>query len=56
MRKLSKALEQTADVVIITNPQGVIEWTNAAFEAFVQRPRLQLLASPARLASRASFS
>ena len=32
MHKLSKAVEQTADSVIITDPQGVIEYVNAAFE------------------------
>ncbi len=32
--------------MVFTDPEGVIEWTNAAFEAFVQRPRLQLLAQP----------
>ena len=32
MHKLSSAVEQTADAVIITDPQGVIEYVNAAFE------------------------
>jgi diguanylate cyclase (GGDEF)-like protein/PAS domain S-box-containing protein len=32
MHKLSKAVEQTADAVIITDPKGVIEYVNAAFE------------------------
>jgi diguanylate cyclase (GGDEF)-like protein/PAS domain S-box-containing protein len=33
MRKLSMALEQTADTIAITDCQGVIEYVNAAFEA-----------------------
>lgn len=49
MRKLSSALEQTADSVLITNRDGVIEYVNAAFEkttgyfrdeAIGQNPRL----------------
>ncbi len=33
MRQLSMALEQTADAVMITNANGIIEYVNAAFEA-----------------------
>lgn len=32
MRKLSRALEQTADAVMITDREGVIEYVNPAFE------------------------
>lgn len=32
MQKLSSALEQTADLVMITSPNGVIEYVNPAFE------------------------
>jgi len=32
LRKLSKAIEQTADTVIITNKDGFIEYVNSAFE------------------------
>jgi PAS domain S-box-containing protein len=32
MRKLSSAVEQTADIVVITTPQGIIEYVNSAFE------------------------
>jgi sigma-B regulation protein RsbU (phosphoserine phosphatase) len=32
LRKLSSAVEQTADSVVITNNQGVIEYVNPAFE------------------------
>jgi diguanylate cyclase (GGDEF)-like protein/PAS domain S-box-containing protein len=32
MRKLSSAVQQTADCVLITNRDGVIEYVNAAFE------------------------
>jgi PAS domain S-box-containing protein len=33
LRKLSRAVEQSADTVIITNREGVIEYVNPAFEA-----------------------
>jgi len=33
MRKLSSAIEQTADHVVITDNQGIIEYVNPAFEA-----------------------
>lgn len=32
MKKLSSALEQTADVVLITDKHGLIEYVNPAFE------------------------
>ena len=32
LRKLSSAVEQTADSVVITNKQGIIEYVNPAFE------------------------
>lgn len=32
MEKLSSALEQSADIVVITNEDGIIEYTNPAFE------------------------
>lgn len=33
MHKLSSAVEQTADAVMITSPEGVIEYVNSAFES-----------------------
>lgn len=33
IRLLSQAVEQTADSIMITNPQGLIEYVNPAFEA-----------------------
>jgi len=33
MRQLSSAVEQTADAIIITNPDGVIQYVNPAFES-----------------------
>jgi PAS domain S-box-containing protein len=33
LRKLSRAVEQSADLVIITDRMGVIEYVNPAFEA-----------------------
>ncbi len=32
MRKLSSAIEQTADAIVITNPDGLIEYVNPAYE------------------------
>ena len=32
LRKLSRAVEQTADMVFITDPDGIIEYVNPAFE------------------------
>jgi diguanylate cyclase (GGDEF)-like protein/PAS domain S-box-containing protein len=32
MRKLSSAVEQTADAIVITNREGIIEYVNPAFE------------------------
>ncbi|MFM7675409.1 MAG: ATP-binding protein [Synechococcus sp.] len=42
--RLEAALGVVSEAMVFTDPQGVIEWTNAAFEAFVERPRLQLIA------------
>jgi PAS domain-containing protein len=33
LRKLSRAVEQSADTVVVTNRNGVIEYVNPAFEA-----------------------
>jgi two-component system cell cycle sensor histidine kinase/response regulator CckA len=33
LRKLSRAVEQSADTVIVTNRQGIIEYVNPAFES-----------------------
>ena len=33
LRKLSRAVEQSADTVVVTNRQGIIEYVNPAFEA-----------------------
>jgi two-component system, cell cycle sensor histidine kinase and response regulator CckA len=33
LRKLSRAVEQSADTIVITDPHGVIEYVNPAFEA-----------------------
>jgi two-component system, cell cycle sensor histidine kinase and response regulator CckA len=32
VRKLSRAVEQSADLVIITDREGIIEYVNPAFE------------------------
>jgi PAS domain S-box-containing protein len=33
LRKLSRAVEQSADTIVITNSEGIIEYVNPAFEA-----------------------
>ena len=49
MRKLSKAVEQTADTVIITDPQGVIEYVNTAFERVTGYGRDEAIGQTPRL-------
>ncbi|MEJ2573399.1 MAG: PAS domain S-box protein [Gammaproteobacteria bacterium] len=49
MRKLSSALEQTADSVIITDPAGVIEYVNQAFEQVTGYRREEVLGQTPRL-------
>jgi PAS domain S-box-containing protein len=43
LKKLSNAVEQTADSVIITNKQGLIEYVNPAFEATTGYSRKEAL-------------
>lgn len=43
LRKLSSAIEQTADSVIITDPDGVIEYVNPAFEQATGYQRAEVL-------------
>jgi diguanylate cyclase (GGDEF)-like protein/PAS domain S-box-containing protein len=49
MRKLSSALEQTADSVLITDRQGVIEYVNPAFERTTGYRREEALGQTPRL-------
>lgn len=49
MRKLSSALEQTADSVLITNREGVIEYVNAAFEKTTGYTRDEVIGQNPRL-------
>ena len=49
MRKLSSALEQTADSVIITDASGVIEYVNPAFEQVTGYQREEALGQTPRL-------
>ena len=43
MRKLSSAVQQTADCVLITDPNGVIEYVNQAFETITGYTRDEVL-------------
>jgi diguanylate cyclase (GGDEF)-like protein/PAS domain S-box-containing protein len=49
MRKLSSALEQTADSVIITDSQGTIEYVNQAFEQVTGYSRKEAMGQTPRL-------
>ncbi len=46
---LSSALEQSADIVMITDVDGVIEYVNAAFEEVTGYDREEAVNSPARI-------
>lgn len=49
MRKLSGALEQAADTVMITTPDGLIEYVNPAFEKTTGYSRAEVLGENPRL-------
>jgi diguanylate cyclase (GGDEF)-like protein/PAS domain S-box-containing protein len=49
MRKLSSALEQTADSVVITDRDGVIEYVNPAFESTTGYARAEVVGKTPRL-------
>ena len=49
MRKLSGALEQAADTVMITTPDGLIEYVNPAFEKTTGYSRTEVLGKNPRL-------
>lgn len=49
MEKMSRALEQTADAVLITNQQGVIEYVNQAFEDITGYRREEVIGKSPRL-------
>lgn len=52
LRQLSSAVEQSADQVVITDTQGVIEYVNPAFEQLTEYSRAEVLGqTPAILAS-----
>jgi PAS domain-containing protein len=46
LRKLSRAVEQSADMVMITNREGVIEYVNPAFELLTGYSPGELMARP----------
>jgi sigma-B regulation protein RsbU (phosphoserine phosphatase) len=49
LRKLSSAVEQTADSVVITNNQGVIEYVNPAFEKTTGYSSLEVMGRTPRI-------
>jgi len=49
LRKLSSAVEQTADLVLITDKDGVIEYANPAFKEFTGYSDRELLGQTPRL-------
>jgi len=49
LRKLSRAVEQSADTVIITNRQGIVEYVNPAFEALTGYSRSDACGKTPRL-------
>ena len=49
LRKLSRAVEQSADLVIITNREGVIEYVNPAFETLTGYCRQEVIGKTPRI-------
>ncbi len=44
--RLEAALGVVEEAMVFTDPEGIIEWTNAAFDRLVNRPRLRSLGEP----------
>jgi PAS domain S-box-containing protein len=49
LRKLSRAVEQSADSVIVTDRSGIIEYVNPAFEALTGYPRNEVCGKTPRI-------
>jgi sigma-B regulation protein RsbU (phosphoserine phosphatase) len=49
LHKLSNAVEQTADAVLITNDKGIIEYVNAAFETMTGRKKEEAIGQTPRI-------
>ncbi len=49
MRKLHSAVEQSADIVVITNSSGIIEYVNPAFERVTGYSRAETIGQTPRL-------
>lgn len=49
IRLLSQAVEQTADSIVITDPQGIIEYVNPAFEAITGYSREDAIGKTPRI-------
>ncbi|MBI3547158.1 MAG: EAL domain-containing protein [Gammaproteobacteria bacterium] len=48
-RKLSSVVEQTADAVVVTNREGIIEYVNSAFETITGYSRAEAMGQTPRL-------
>ena len=46
MRKLSSAIEQIGDSVVITSPSGIVEYVNPSFEALTGYTRAEITGQP----------
>lgn len=55
IRKLSNAVEQTADAIIITDPDGVIEYVNPAFETTTGYSREDVVGATPRILQRGDY-
>jgi len=49
LRKLSRAVEQSADTVMVTNREGLIEYVNPAFEALTGFSRQEVIGQTPRI-------
>jgi len=49
LRKLSRAVEQSADTVMVTNREGVIEYVNPAFEALTGHSSQEVIGKTPRI-------
>jgi len=56
LKKLSNAVEQTADIVFITNRDGIIEYVNPAFEKLTGYTKQEAVGKTPRILKSGSYS